>query len=87
MVASMAAYQPVPYLATYGATKAFALSFGEALWAELKPHGVDVRALCPGYVDTGFQAVANSGSMPKMGKIMTPADVVEAALDALGKNV
>ena len=86
MVASMAAYQPVPYLATYGATKAFALSFGEALWAELKPHGVDVLALCPGYVDTGFQAVANSGSMPKMGNIMTPSEVVEAALEAIGKK-
>ena len=86
MVASMASYQPVPYLATYGATKAFALSFGEALWAELKPHGVDVLALCPGYVDTGFQAVANSGSMPKLGNIMTPKEVVASALDAIGKK-
>jgi uncharacterized protein len=86
MVASMAAYQSVPYLATYGATKAFALSFGEALWAELKPHGVEVLSLCPGYVDTGFQAVANSASMPKMGAILTPQEVVQTALKALGKK-
>jgi short-subunit dehydrogenase len=85
-VASMAGYQPLPYLATYGATKAFALSFAEALWAELRSTGVDVLALCPGYVDTGFQAVADSASMPKMGEVLTPTQVVNTALNALGRK-
>jgi short-subunit dehydrogenase len=86
VVASMAAYQPVPYLATYGATKAFALSFAEALWAELRDTGVDVLALCPGYVDTGFQAVADSASMPKLGAVLTPTQVVQTALKSLGRK-
>jgi short-subunit dehydrogenase len=86
IVASMAGYQPVPYLATYGATKAFDLSFAEALWAELKPQGVDVLALCPGYVDTGFQAVAGVEDMPVHGAVLTPDAVVECAMDALGSK-
>ena len=47
-VASTAGFQPVPYMATYAATKAFVLSFSEALWEENREHGVHVMALCPG---------------------------------------
>jgi short-subunit dehydrogenase len=57
-VASTAAFQPTPYMATYGATKAFVLSFTLALAAELAGTGVRVLALCPGPVRTGFQAAA-----------------------------
>jgi short-subunit dehydrogenase len=53
-VASTAAFQPGPYLAVYAATKAFVLSFSEALWAEYRGRGLRVSALCPGAVDTGF---------------------------------
>jgi len=60
-VASTAAFQPVPWMATYGATKAFVLSFSEALACELRGTGVNVMALCPGATRTEFQAVANSG--------------------------
>jgi hypothetical protein len=51
---SHAAFQPVPYLAVYAATKAYILSFSQALAEELKPKGVSVTALCPGVTDTAF---------------------------------
>jgi len=47
-VASTAAFQGVPFMATYAATKAFVLSFSEALWEENRPFGIKVMALCPG---------------------------------------
>lgn len=60
-VASTAGFQPVPYFAVYGATKAFVVSFSEAVSAELLGEGFDmvkVVALCPGPMETGFQARA-----------------------------
>jgi short-subunit dehydrogenase len=54
-VASTAAFQPGPYMAGYYASKAFVLSFSEAIAAELSGTGVTVTALCPGPTDTGFQ--------------------------------
>jgi short-subunit dehydrogenase len=62
-VASTAAFQPTPYMATYGATKAFVLSFSEAVAAELRGTGVTVMALCPGPVRTEFQKVAGAERM------------------------
>src|ERR687894_2418744 len=53
-LASLIAFQPVPFQATYGATKAFVLSFTEALHEELRGTGVTVTALCPGPVRTEF---------------------------------
>jgi short-subunit dehydrogenase len=58
-MASSGAFQPVPYMATYAATKAFVLSFSEALHEEVKSRGVYVTAICPGPVRTEFQQVAN----------------------------
>ena len=58
-VASTAAFQPVPWMATYAATKAFVLSFSEALSTELQGTGVSVLALCPGPTRTEFQQVAS----------------------------
>ena len=57
-VASTAAFQPGPNMALYFASKAFVLSFSEALHAELRSEGVTVTALCPGPTTTGFQAAA-----------------------------
>ncbi|MEY8015666.1 SDR family NAD(P)-dependent oxidoreductase [Mycobacterium servetii] len=53
-VASTIAFQPGPYQATYGASKAFVLSLSQALWAETRGSGVTVTALCPGPTRTGF---------------------------------
>lgn len=55
-IASTAAFQPGPFMATYYATKAFVLSFSEALAHELKPHGVTVTCYCPGATATEFAA-------------------------------
>ena len=57
-VASIAGLLPGPYMAVYYASKAYVISFSEALHQELKPRGVRVTALCPGPVATGFQARA-----------------------------
>src|SRR5262249_10418930 len=56
IVSSAAAYQPLGLAATYGATKAFDLMFGEALWAENHGTGVDVLVISPGPVGAGFKA-------------------------------
>src|SRR5918999_2926992 len=81
-VASTAGFQPVPFMATYAGTKAFALSFSEALWEENREHGVHVMALCPGVTDTNFFA-ASKMDRPPMRTIETPEEVVETALRAL----
>jgi short-subunit dehydrogenase len=60
--ASTAAFQPGPYMAVYYATKAFVLSFSEALASELEDTGVTVTALCPGPTASGFQGKAQLGN-------------------------
>ena len=57
-VASTAAFQPGPLMAVYYASKAYVLSFSEAIADELRDSGVTVTALCPGPTDTGFADVA-----------------------------
>ena len=71
-VVSMSAFQPVPFLAIYAASKAFVLSFTESLATELEGTGVSVQALCPGLIPTEFQAVAGTDRVPFN---RTPADV------------
>ncbi len=84
-VASTAAFQPVPYMAVYGATKAFVLSFSEALWAENRERGVRVMALCPGATETAFFDAMGSQE-PAVGAISTSEDVVRVALGALERG-
>lgn len=90
-VASTAAFQPGPLMAIYYATKAFVLSFSEALANELEGTGVSVTALCPGPTETEFQQrgkMQNSG-LVKGRKIMDAKTVAEAGFHALmsGKTV
>ncbi len=58
-VASTAAFQPGPTMAVYFATKAYVLSFSEAIANEVKEHNITVTALCPGATESGFQAAAS----------------------------
>ncbi|MGB3614277.1 MAG: SDR family oxidoreductase, partial [Elainellaceae cyanobacterium] len=53
-IASIAAFQPIPYLSVYAASKSFVMSFSEALWAEVKSSGVRVACICPGPTETQF---------------------------------
>jgi len=63
-VASVAAFMPVPNLAVYAASKAYVLSFGDALSQELKGTKVTVTTLCPGVTDTGMVHGTSLGSLP-----------------------
>lgn len=83
-VSSTASFAPCPGFATYGATKAFANSFTEALDAELAGTGVRVQALCPGLTHTEIfeQAGADTSTLPEI-LWMEPSDVAEESLDAL----
>lgn len=84
-VASTAAFQPTPYMAVYGASKAFVLSFSEALWAEYRSKGIRVLALCPGPTSTDFFNVVGTEDAG-LGSIETPEKVVQVALRALERG-
>jgi uncharacterized protein len=84
-VASTSAFQPTPYMAVYGATKAFVLSFSEALWAENQKKGVRILALCPGPTQTDFFHVVGAEE-PAVAKKLLPNMVVKKALKALEKG-
>jgi short-subunit dehydrogenase len=86
-VASIVAFQPIPYWTTYAATKAFVLSFGEGLAHELRRTGVRVVTVCPGFTKTGLYA--DSGVPGLAGKLLpyaTPERVVRTALAALDRG-
>ncbi len=86
-VSSLAALAPLPYSATYGATKAFVNSLTEALHEELRGTGVRVQALCPGFTRTGFQARAGIDPETVPGFMWMDADAVaEASLAALERD-
>ncbi len=86
-VASTAAFQPGPKMAVYFATKAYVLSFTEALHEELKPHGVKVSALCPGPTRTEFGDVAGIASLGQFERLsMDAGPVVRAGIEGLDAN-
>ncbi len=87
-VASAIAFQPAPYQAVYGASKAFVLSFSQALWAEARAAGVAVTALCPGPTRTGFVDAlgADVGHTAIYRRLADPEPVIEAGLRALDKG-
>ena len=83
--ASIAGFEPGPMLAVYHSTKAFVLSFSEALATELKETGVTVTALCPGPVDTDFFPKADmvDTNAFQKAKVMAPQEVAEIAYKAV----
>ncbi|WP_267384803.1 SDR family NAD(P)-dependent oxidoreductase [Cyanobacterium sp. uoEpiScrs1] len=88
-VASIAGFLPLPYLSVYAATKAFVLSFSEALWAENQGTDINILALCPGPTDSNFFKVADfpEGFSYKDNDVLTSAkEVVKDALEALKKK-
>jgi short-subunit dehydrogenase len=87
-VASTIAFQPGPYQATYGASKAFVLSLSQALWAETRGTGVTVTALCPGPTRTGFvDGLESDVSHTAVYKrLAAPEPVVAKGLRALDKG-
>ncbi|MRH92359.1 SDR family NAD(P)-dependent oxidoreductase [Nocardia sp. SYP-A9097] len=84
-VGSMGGFQPAPYLAVYGATKAFILSFSQALAGEIEDTGVRVLALCPGPVMTSFFDVLGS-THAAVGQQLTAEQVVAAGLRGLKRG-
>jgi uncharacterized protein len=87
-VASTAAFMPGPGMAVYYASKAYVLSFSEALTRELKGTGVSVTTLCPGPTDTSFASAAGLGKslMHRMLPPATSADVAKAGYKAMMKG-
>ncbi|MDE3069351.1 MAG: SDR family oxidoreductase [Acidobacteriota bacterium] len=89
IVASSAGMQPIPRQATYAASKAFALSFGEALHAEMRPHHVAVSSLCPGPVETEFAETAGIteafARVPGFARV-SAADCARQAIAGLAAN-
>jgi short-subunit dehydrogenase/uncharacterized protein YndB with AHSA1/START domain len=87
-VASTIAFQPAPYQAVYGASKALVLSLSQALWAEARPAGVAVTALCPGPTRTGFVDAlgAKVDHTFIYHRLAEPEPVITAGLRALDKG-
>lgn len=88
-VSSIAGFQPMPYLSVYAATKAFVLSFSEALWAENQQYNIRVVASCPGPTETEFFKEAQfpasmSNATPQ--QLADPEIIVQDALKALDSD-
>jgi short-subunit dehydrogenase len=88
-VCSLSSFIPWPAMATYAATKAAALRFSEGLHTEVRPHGVAVTAVCPGFVRTEFidvAGLAQAAARAPTWIFEDPRDVAEHALAALDRN-
>lgn len=83
-VASTAAFQPVPYIAVYSASKSFVLNFTEALAGEYKKNGLRFLALCPGNTATNFEVVANANTSGMA--FASAEDVVKSGIRAFVKK-
>jgi len=83
ILASTAAFQAVPYISTYAATKAFDLLFAEGLAEEMKPYGIRVCALCPGSTESEFHVVAGQEKFTGDHHQETAEKVARVGLEAL----
>lgn len=82
-VSSAAGFQPIPFMATYAATKAFVSSFTEAIAEENSPYGIRILALCPGSTKTNFFAASNIDRPIQVKGQQSSEQVVETALKAV----
>jgi short-subunit dehydrogenase len=87
-VASTAAFQPGPLMANYYASKAYVLSFSEALWEEVRGTGVHVSCLCPGPTESKFRERAGTGKtrLAKTSKVMASAPVARMGYEGWKRN-
>lgn len=89
-ICSISAFQPLPQMAVYAASKVFVLNYSRALWRELKGSGISVTALCPGWVDTAFFKRAtdtkNPNAVTNYSFIQTPERVVRQGYRATLKG-
>ncbi len=88
-ISSIAGFQPIPYMSVYAATKAFVLSFSEALWAENKDLGVKILAVCPGPTESEFYNRADfpDSATGLNGMTMATAEqIVQETFKALDKK-
>ncbi len=84
---SNSAWQPVPWQAVYGASKSYVLSLSRALWRELKPRGIHVMCVCPGWVKTEFQATARHDDYIRyLDRWYVPEEVAAQAMRDLKKK-
>jgi short-subunit dehydrogenase len=83
---SIESYLGFPWSSAYAASKAFVTVLGEGLWGELERHGVDVLVLAPGATDTDAPTLQGIDKAKIPGRIMAPAQVVDAALAQLGRR-
>lgn len=82
-VSSAAGFQPLPFMATYAATKAFVTSFTEAIAEENRPFGIHIMALCPGSTKTNFFEASNIDRPIQVKGQQTVEEVVETAMNAI----
>jgi short-subunit dehydrogenase len=86
-MSSMSGFQGTPFVAAYGASKAFNLVLAEGLWYELKSAGIDVIACCPGPTGTpGFTDSLRGKPPPAFPPVLSPHQAVEQPLRSLGKR-
>ncbi len=87
-IGSLSSFQPVPYIATYGASKAFVLSFTRAVNAEYKKSGIKMMAVCPGWVKTEFfdTAVVDDSVITYYNQFFTSEQVVTRAIKDMRKG-
>jgi short-subunit dehydrogenase len=84
-VGSVAGFYPIPHMAEYAATKAFIISFSEAVAMEARESGVTIQVCCPGYTETNFHRNANHRPHHIL-PAQIPHDVVQTSLQALKSN-
>lgn len=88
-IASIASFQPLPYMNLYAATKAFVRNYTRALNVELKERGITATAVCPGWMSTGLQERGEIGAtkgVTRFRHLTLPRDVAEKAVRDAGKG-